>query len=57
MDVFVPGEGAEFLDARLHIVARAALALIDRCKVGPVDNRAVGVDCLVWNFDAPGRWP
>ena len=52
MDVLVPGERAELLDARLHVVAGDPLAGGDRVEVDLVDDRLVGLDDAVGHVDA-----
>ena len=47
VDVLVPGERAELLDARLDVVPRDALARGDRVEVDRVDHSAVVVDHLL----------
>ena len=47
VDVLVPGQRVELLDAGLHVVARHALAGVDRVEVHAVDDGLVGGDHLV----------
>ena len=44
MDQLVPGQRRELLDARLHIVAGDALALLDALEIDLVDHRDVVID-------------
>jgi hypothetical protein len=52
VDVLVPGEGAELLDACLHVVAGDPLAGSDRGQVDPVHDRAVVLQHAVRHVDA-----
>ena len=52
VDVLVPGERAELLDARLHVVAGDPLARGDAGQVDLVDDLLVGLDDAVRHVDA-----
>ena len=57
MDVLVPGERAELLDPRLHVVPGDPLALGDRGEVDLVDDPLVGLDDAVAGTSTPrSRW-
>ena len=47
VDVLVPGQRRELLDARLHVVAGDALTPSDRVEVDLLDHRLVGLDDFV----------
>ena len=52
VDVLVAGEGAELLDARLHVVPGDPLAGGDAVEVDLVDDRLVVLDDAVGHLDA-----
>jgi len=51
VDVLVPGQRRELLDARLHVVARHQLAGSDGVEIDPVDHLLVGLDDPVGYVD------
>ena len=52
MDVLVPGQLAELLDARLHIVAGHALALHDALQIHHVLHLLIALDHAIRDADA-----
>ena len=52
VNVLIPSQGVEFLDARFDVVSGDALTRSDGIQVDAVNHRLVGLDSLVRNIDA-----
>ena len=52
MNMFVTGQGAEFLDARFYVVAADALTGINRFKIHIIRHRLICLDHSFRNLNA-----